>query len=287
VHSFAMSANYIIIIEQPSVISLSKILASSVKGYAMKDWVDWRPEEKNRFIICTKSGKHVKTEFISAESFFFMHVVNCYEVDDQIIVDVNGYEAPTVMETLLIPKLRKGIFEDCDHPYVQRFVIPLADASKATENENLVKISNCKSTAVRKGNQIILTPEILTDIRGAELQSLNRKCFGKKYTYFYTAGTYNPSHYSHAICKVNVDTKESVMWKENEYNYPGEPYFVANPEGTDEDDGVVISAVADCRKEHKDFLLILDAKTLTELGRATFDDVTIPSSLHGIFIPSA
>jgi len=287
IHSFGMTPNYIILIEQPSVICLSKILASSVKGYALKDWVEWRPQDKNRFYIVEKAtGKVIKTEFMSAEAFFYMHVINAYEENDQIVIDVNSYESPSVMETLVIAKFRKEIFEDCDHPYAQRFVIPLADVSKVQENENLVKV-NGKSTAVRKGNQIILTPEILTDIKGAELQSFNKKCNGKKYTYYYTAGTYNPSHYSHSICKVNVETKEMILWKENDYIYPGEPYFIPKPDGTDEDDGVVISAVADMRKEAKDYLLVLDAKTLTELGRATFEDVTLPCALHGIFIPSA
>ena len=38
------------------------------------------------------------------------------------------------------------------------------------------------------------------------------------------------------VCKIDVKKKESVEWKE-ENCYPSEPVFVANPGGTDEDDG--------------------------------------------------
>jgi carotenoid cleavage dioxygenase-like enzyme len=47
--------------------------------------LEWRPQEKNRFIIVEKnSGKVLKTEFISAESFYFMHIINCYEENNQV-----------------------------------------------------------------------------------------------------------------------------------------------------------------------------------------------------------
>jgi carotenoid cleavage dioxygenase-like enzyme len=266
-----------------------------VKGYCVKDWVEWRPEDKNRFYVIEKAtGKVVKNEYMTAEAFFYMHVINCYEVsdgdDEQIVIDINTYESPSVMETLAIPKLRKSVFEDCDQPSAQRFVIPLVGKTSPAlntikEDENLVKVQGTTSTAIRKGNQIVLTPETLTDIKGAELQTLNPKCFAKKYKYFYTAGTYNPSHFSHSICKVNVETKEMILWKPDEFIYPGEPYFIPKPDGTDEDDGVIISSVADMRKEIKDYLVVLDAKTLTEIGRATFENTALPCSLHGTFIP--
>lgn len=50
------------------------------------DWLEWRPQEKNKFVIVEKStGKIFKTEFLSAEGFYFMHFANCYEEDNQVI----------------------------------------------------------------------------------------------------------------------------------------------------------------------------------------------------------
>ena len=116
---------------------------------------------------------------------------------------------------------------------------------------------------------------------------MNPKYFGKKYKYYYMAGTFNPSFYKHSICKVNVDNKqETLVWKENETNYPSEPYFIPNPNGFEEDDGILISAVSDIREGAKDFLLYLNAKTFEEYGRAYFEN-NVPFGLHMTFVPTS
>ena len=52
---------------------------------------------------------------------------------------------------------------------------------------------------------------------------------------------------------------------------PGEPIFVPDPQGTDEDDGVLLSVVLDGTKGVSD-LLVLDADAKTsEIGRASMD----------------
>ena len=50
--------------------------------------------------------------------------------------------------------------------------------------------------------------------------------------------------------------------------YPSEPVFVPNPEGVDEDDGVILSNVVCSKPDQHPFLLILDAKTFKETARA-------------------
>jgi len=292
-HSFGMTSKYIIMIEQPHVLCISKFLGSVLKGTdTVKDWMEWRGHEKNRFHIVEKTtGKLIKTEILSETSFYFMHIINCFEKDDQITIDVISYDSPSVLETLIISKFREQNYEDCDHPYTQRFIIPLKvdDIKAVPEDTNLVTVNTtspstsvCK--AIRKGNQIILTAEIITEIKGAELPSFNKKLMGKPYTYYYAAGTYNPSYYSHGICKVNVNTKEIVEYK-MESGFPGEPLFIPNPNGTDEDDGILISPVTNYIVGMDDFLLFLDAKTMKEIGRATFKN-KIPPALHGIYLPS-
>ena len=44
--------------------------------------------------------------------------------------------------------------------------------------------------------------------------------------------------------------------------------FVKNPNSSEEDDGVILSSVINLNPEDPIFLLVLDAKTFTELGRA-------------------
>ena len=60
------------------------------------------------------------------------------------------------------------------------------------------------------------------------------------------------------------------MWKE-EGTYASEPIFVANPQGKEEDDGVVLSALLHEHEPNSATLLILDAKDLGEMARVCFE----------------
>ena len=57
-----------------------------------------------------------------------------------------------------------------------------------------------------------------------------------------------------------------------------------NPEGTEEDDGVLLSVVLDGLRG-KSYLLCLDARTMKEMGRAE-TDVVVGFGFHGLHVPS-
>lgn len=74
--------------------AVSAIAKALVKGYSAKEWMEWRPKEKNRFHIIEKAtGKVIKIEYFSSEPFFFLHFVNCFEnsnnqVEFQIYIQI-------------------------------------------------------------------------------------------------------------------------------------------------------------------------------------------------------
>jgi carotenoid cleavage dioxygenase-like enzyme len=63
----------------------------------------------------------------------------------------------------------------------------------------------------------------------------------------------------------------------------GEPIFVPAPSPTAEDDGVLLSVVLDAPTE-RSYLLVLDARSLSELARAYAPHV-VPFGFHGQFYP--
>lgn len=107
--------------------------------------------------------------------------------------------------------------------------------------------------------------------------------------------------------KFDIEKREAKYWLE-EFCYPSEPIvshfrsiiskgyhslrqilsilqFVEKPDAVDEDDGLILSSVVREDDPHKVFLLILDAKSFTEIGRVTFTTPsTIPADFHGIFL---
>ena len=74
--------------------------------------------------------------------------------------------------------------------------------------------------------------------------------------------------------------KNHISWHCN-CCYPSEPIFVAKPNSKHEDEGIVLSVVLDAHAQ-KSFLLILDAKTFKEIGRA-YAPHHIPFTIHSKF----
>jgi carotenoid cleavage dioxygenase-like enzyme len=90
------------------------------------------------------------------------------------------------------------------------------------------------------------------------------------------------------LCKIDIETGITKLWRDNEFIYPGEPKFLPKPDSTEEDDGILMTTCSDRREEGgQDYLVFLDGKTMEEVGRASVAATSIPQSLHGIFLPDS
>ncbi|TNN40278.1 Beta,beta-carotene 15,15'-dioxygenase [Liparis tanakae] len=90
---------------------------------------------------------------------------------------------------------------------------------------------------------------------------------------------------SQQMVKFDIVTRRHVEWTQ-ENCFPSEPVFVASPGAVEEDDGVILSSVISADPKVSPFLLVLDAKTWEEMGRASIP-VQVHMDLHGLFIPAA
>ena len=290
-HSFGMSKNYFVIIEQPFVLNVGKILGALMsKGYSFSDWLEWRPDIVPRFHLVEKAtGKVIKTEFICKETFFFLHIINCFEVNNQIVLDLTTFPDASILNTLDLTKARKGQINNDVQSVARRFIIPIcSDVKELAEGVNVVNVSGTtiqtEASAVREGNKIVLKGDVMTE-KGLELPAINRRFLTKKTSYFYATGQVSKGFFENSLCKVHATKKETTLFKDSDSHFFGEPTFVANPEGKTEDDGLLITAVTDVREGSRDFLVFVNARDMQEIARAEFTN-DIPQALHGIFLPA-
>ena len=118
-----------------------------------------------------------------------------------------------------------------------------------------------------------------------ELPRINyRRHAGQPYRFVYGAGNERSGNFIDNIVKVDVRTGEAVTWFEDGC-YPGEPVFVASPNSSAEDDGVLLSVVLDVNSQ-RSFLLVLNAGNLTELARGEAPH-HIPLGFHGNYLATA
>ncbi|KAL3067660.1 hypothetical protein OYC64_022076 [Pagothenia borchgrevinki] len=135
---------------------------------------------------------------------------------------------------------------------------------------------------MKEDGSVYCQPDFL--FKGLELPGINYNFNAKKYRYFYASKMELSAHPS-KIAKFDVVSRNLLEWHQ-ENCFASEPVFVASPGAVEEDDGVILSSVISPDPNISPFMLVLDAKTFTEIARASID-ADVHMDLHGLFIPAA
>ncbi|XP_049373681.1 carotenoid cleavage dioxygenase 8 homolog B, chloroplastic isoform X1 [Solanum verrucosum] len=288
VHSFPVTENYVIVPEMSLRYCAQNLLkAEPTPLYKF----EWHPDSKAFVhVMCKASGNIVAS--VEVPLYVTFHFINGYEEKDEdgrvtaVIADCCEHSADTtILDKLRLENLRsfngKDVLPDAR---VGRFRIPL-DGSPYGELE-----------AALDPNE---------HGKGMDMCSINPAYLGKKYRYAYACGAKRPCNFPNTLTKVSfffflqlllfhdqliitdnilqIDLfdKKAKNWYD-EGAVPSEPFFVARPGATEEDDGVVISMISD--KNGEGYALILDGSTFEEIARAKFP-YGLPYGLHGCWVP--
>ncbi|KAJ8306483.1 hypothetical protein KUTeg_017028 [Tegillarca granosa] len=240
-------------------------------------------------IIDKKTGEEVNVAYTyQSSSCLVFHHGNAYEEDGFIVMDLCRFPDSKILNTTYLSSYEtdkwKETMKNFPRSNLCRFIIPLNLDEKTPKSKNLVTLPNEKATAVlTENNSVLLNPEFMSDI-GFELCTINYpKYNGVKYRYMYgCCSEKNCDLCLGTLAKFDVETRTYKTWKEED-RYPTEPIFAPNPDGTDEDDGVILAAIHSLVPGKNPFLLILDGKTFTEKARVEFPDLRFVKDIHGMF----
>ncbi|XP_037081171.1 beta,beta-carotene 9',10'-oxygenase-like [Pollicipes pollicipes] len=283
-HSFGLTENYIVLLEQPLVMVLSKVMSMVVKGNSLKDCMEWHPEYNVKLYVVHKTdGKLVKTKYVTDVPFFQSHICNAFEDGDQIILDMVTSEGPDMLDAMFLDKMSENKLH-CSHPgRITRLAIPvLEDVKKAAEGVNLVTSQATTATAVRSGDTVTLTLDLFPDA-GVEYPTINPRLRGKPYRHLYVSGLYDQGAFRSGIGKLDMVGRSKRVWRGEPATFPSEATFVPRPDGAAEDDGVLLLTLLGTggRPDH---LVLLDAASMEPLARVRFD-CRIPQMVHGHWVP--
>jgi beta,beta-carotene 9',10'-dioxygenase len=247
-HSFGLTERWLVLAEFPLVVNPLRIVLS---GRPYIENYRWRPELGTRFTLIDRSTGAASGPFETDACFAFHHV-NAFERDGEVVVDVCAFPDASIIEDLYLDRLRAGEPVSAE-PEVRRF-------------------------RIRPGNGSVAHERAAED--GFDLPRIN---YGRNnersYRYAWGVG-WGGAGWLDRVIKADLDTGETRSWHEDGA-FPGEPVFVAAPDGSGEDEGVLLSIVLDGARESS-YLLVLDAATLEERARATVPE-RIPFGFHGQF----
>ncbi|GFO41127.1 retinoid isomerohydrolase, partial [Plakobranchus ocellatus] len=287
-HSFGLTENYFVHLEQPLTANLPLVFFQKPLGKRFADVLTVHEGQSMDIMLVDRAtGKRHPITYEAPEGMAF-HFINSYEEADHVVCDIcfkpKGALAVYHAYLHIMAEDLKKRESDNEPSYFARFVLPLS-IEGAEAGKNLVTLPNTTATAtLREGSKTVVsvTPEIIKDGMTADFPGINYSYNGMKYRYCYTCtalATINRN-----LAKFDLVEKRVLTYDVGDDHQVGEPVFLARPGATREDDGVVLSTMIAFNSSVQSYLVILDAITFTEIARASLpSEMKMTFTFHGMF----
>ena len=282
-HSLFLTENYVILCIWNAFFALGgasifyhKNLVESLAKYdgtrpALWYVVDRRPAE---------AGGNGLMAVYESYPFFAFHAINAYEepgdpgIQNDIIADVIAYDNHDCISRFYLDNLMS------DSPTAKGF-----GDDAFTQCRSTIRRFRLPKIPPRPFAQRLKADLIFSKARDycVELPVINPSRLMRKYRFLYGMTDTGKSSFFDGLIKYNVETHETLQWGHHGQT-ASEPVFVADPMSQDEDGGALLSVVLEGIRG-KSYLLVLDAKTMEEVGRASVDGV-VGFGFHGTHVPA-
>lgn len=232
------------------------------------------------FVVDRKHGKGLVATYESPP-FFCFHTINAWEEPSttdpsktDIVADLVAYDNCDILKKLYYENVKAtstgsrafvGDKGDSTRPAIKRWRLPNIETKPVSSmGKAILEWAAPKSSSV-------------------ELPTMNFNHLTRPYRYIYGVSDTGASTFVDGVTKYDTHTHKKITWHYHGQT-PGEPIFVPDPEGNEEDEGVLLSVVLDGTKG-KSYLLVLDARNLKEMGRASMESI-MAFGFHGNHIKS-
>ncbi|KAF6818231.1 carotenoid cleavage dioxygenase 1 [Colletotrichum plurivorum] len=282
IHSFFLTRSFVILCIPVSHLGLNGLKVPWERN--ILDAIEPFDDSKRCrwYFVDRLQGKGLVASFETPAGFFF-HSTNSFEEVSEDGIDVfcetASYQNLSILHNLYYDVLLNR--NDATNRFWKE-----GDRLKngyASLRRFKFKIPNSNIKAVV--NQV--EPELLFSIpapHAGELPTINPAFLTRRHRYVYSLSDRGLSTLLDTIVKTDADTGDARMWECPQAHTPGEPIFVPRPsvngEAIEEDDGVILSVVLDGTAQ-KSYLLCLDARSMTETGRAECG-FAVGLGFHGI-----
>uniref|UniRef100_A0A8C4D711 Carotenoid-cleaving dioxygenase, mitochondrial n=1 Tax=Dicentrarchus labrax TaxID=13489 RepID=A0A8C4D711_DICLA len=200
-HSFAMSENYVVFIEQPIKMDLLKIVTCKLRGKALSEGIYWDPKQETVFHLVDKRTGEVSSVKYHTKAISTFHQINAFEEDGLLMLDICCADDGQAINNYLIQNLRKSgdaldeVYNAMCRAFPRRFVLPLHVTSETPTGQNLNTRPSSTGTCVKiSGDKVFcqhenLHGDDLQEYGGLEFPQINYKRYNTQpYRYFYGCG---------------------------------------------------------------------------------------------------
>ncbi len=249
-HDMLITPNYYIFMQHPFKVNGLPFLL----GFkSIEQCFDFDAKQPTKIIVISRHEENTM-HVLETESFFGFHHANAWEKDGNIY-----------LESICADYFPKRESEELDFNKVDFDNFP---------------VGNLWEFAISLSSQTVTRKKI--ESRGCEFPSVHPQWVGKEHRYLYMNVTHTPSGNAplQAIMKLDRKSGERQIWSAAPRGFAGEPIFVPCPNGKEEDDGWILSMVYDASL-HRGYILILDAKDITQVVAKLYLSHYLPHGFHG------
>jgi carotenoid cleavage dioxygenase-like enzyme len=252
-HDLAITEHYVILL-------LCPVLFDIREGKPFRDWLTWAPERGLKFGVRERTPGAPLRWFEAPTPAYIFHPGNAYEADGKILMDACSYlDGNALLDGLAT--VRTGRCPD-----------------RAGANPFLYELDLAGGTC----------RERQLDDRGAEFPRLDDRRVGYANRYGYAVIADGPNFFAPgetSIVKYDRQGGRSQYHHFGHGHLPGEPVFVPRGPDAAEDDGFVLTVVADM-PSGTSYLAVLDARNVdaAPLAKAHLRH-RVPLGFHGNFAP--
>lgn len=278
IHSLFLTENYVILCIPVThygwnglKVLWERNVVNSIKPFDESQTCKW-------LVVDRRHGRGLISKFSTPAGFFF-HSINAFEEKSK---DDNGNEVTSInldyvefADLEILTYTSYDVLLNRNNAFGQRLNQFESMHSQLVRQKFTLSPQTNACSFANKAEKVVSIPSP----HSGELPTINNARATKTYRYVYSVCVTGRSTFLDAVVKTDLETHEAVIWHGPRGHSPGEAIFVARPGGSDEDDGVLLSIVVD-GTTHTSYLLCLDAKTMTELGRAEAD-FSIGATTHG------
>lgn len=250
VHSIGVSRRHLVLVETPLRIDILRAVSPFREGFF--DLLEWEPDRNTRLYVVDRETGETVTD-ARTTPFFTFHTINAFDDGEAVVVDLIAFEDDDIIRGLSFDVL---------------------------ETEGFDGVPPGRFVRLRLGRDGTVSASRLYD-GGLELPTVLPDRQTRPYRYAYAQATDRAG--ANGLVKIDTERESAREWWECGL-YVEEPCVVGRPDAETEDDGVVLAPALDVEAE-RSLLLVFDAETLSELGRATVPHPT-PFGFHGQFLPA-
>ncbi len=245
-HDFVVTENYAVFFYSPAIFDVEAMMSG-------QPGIRWEPERGMRIGVIPRRGANADVRWFDVDPCYNVHFFNAFEDGNKIEVYAPSFDR-------MPGGLQFDSPEQNEQPYPRRWTIDLDAGSVSTEQ---------------------------TDDRPGEFPRINDSRAGLRHRYMYNtmARNWEFGFDFNAVIKYDIESGSAESYTHSDTTVVGEHIFVADPAGTAEDDGWVLTVASD-RLTEKSELVVLDARNLADgpIARVKIPR-RVPLGFHANWMP--